>query len=69
MFGTALDILDTSDITQYLDHCQSSSILRLNKGKLRNLQKLLKYFNGTTTSVSNLLSFFGVLPINFDLYS
>ena len=30
---------------------------------------LLKYFNGTTASVSNILLLFGVLPIIFVLYS
>ena len=32
-------------------------------------KKLLKYFNGTTTFVANILSLFGVLPIIFVLYS
>ena len=53
--GTALDVLDTSDITQYLGHDKSSPISQL-------------YFNGTTTSASSLLSLFGALPINFVLY-
>ena len=64
VFGTALDVLDVSDITQYLDHDKSSSISQLINGKSRDLQKLLKYFNGTTTSVSNvLLSFAVLLPL------
>ena len=33
--------------------------------KSRDLQKLLRYFNGTTTSTSNMLLSFGVLPIIF----
>ena len=65
VFGTALDVLDTSDITQYLDHDKSSSISQLIKGKSRDLQKLLKYFNGTTTSASNLPPSPGAVPINF----
>ena len=43
VFGTALDVLDILDITQYLDHDKSSSISQLIKGKWRDLQKLLKY--------------------------
>ena len=31
-------------------------------------QKLLKYFNGATTSVSNVLLSSGVLPVVFALY-
>ena len=37
------------------------------KGKSRDLQKLLKYFTQTATSVSNLLLLSGVLPIIFIL--
>ena len=43
-------VLDNSDIMESLDHDKSSSILQLIKGKLRDHQKLLKYFNETTTS-------------------
>ena len=58
-----------SDIMQFFDHNKSSSISQLIKGKSRYLQKLLKYYNGTTTSVSNVLLLAGVLPIIFALYS
>ena len=37
--------------------------------KLTDLQKLLKYFNGTTTSAFNLFSLSGVIPIIYILYS
>ena len=60
---------DISEIIQFLDHDNSSYILQLNKEKSRDLQKLLKYFNGTKTSVSNLLSSAGVLPMIFVLDS
>ena len=42
-------------------------LFQLIKGKLRHLQKLLKYFNGTTTSAFNVLLSAGVLLI-FVLY-
>ena len=45
IFGTALDVLDTLDITQYLDHDEPSSISQLIKCKSIDLQKLIKYFN------------------------
>ena len=61
-------VLDISDITQYLDHVKSSSIARLIKGKSRDSQKLVKYFNGRTTSAFNLLLLFGVLSIIFVWY-
>ena len=61
--------LDISNIMQYLDHDKSSSISQLIKSKSRGLQKLLKYFNRTTTSASNILLSFGVLSIIFVLYS
>ena len=57
-----------SNITQYLDLDKTSYISQLIKGKSRD-QKLLNYFDRTTTSASNLLSLFGVLSINFVLYS
>ena len=52
--ATVLDIIDISSITQYLDHDKSSLISQLIKDKSRDLKKLLKCFNGTTTSASNL---------------
>ena len=44
--GTAA-ILDVSDIIHSFDHEKSSSVSQLIEWKSRNLQKLLKYFNGT----------------------
>ena len=61
--------LDISDIAQFFAQFFASSISQLIKGKLRDFQKLLKYFNGTTTSVFNLWLLFGMHPINFVLYS
>ena len=51
------------------DHGKSTSISQLIKGKWRNLQKLLKYFNETTTSTSNVLLSAGALHIILVLYS
>ena len=67
-FPTTAMVLHIWDPTQYLDHDKSSSISQLIKEKSRDLQKLLRYFNGTTISASNIVSF-GVLPIIFVLYS
>ena len=63
-----LGVIDISDIMQSFDHDKSSYVSQLINGKSRDLQKLLKYFTGLTTSVSNKLFLFGVLPINFVLY-
>ena len=68
MAGTTA-ALEISDIRQFLVHLNSSSITQLIKGKSSDLQKLLKYFDGTTTSASNLLLSGGVLPVSFALYS
>ena len=68
-FGlTSLKVLDTSDITQYFDHVKSSSVSQLIKGKSRDVQKLLKYFNGPIFSAFGPLLLFDVLPIAFVLY-
>ena len=48
------EVLDTSDIMQFIVHLKLSSILQLTKGK-KGDQKLFKYFNGTTISVSDTL--------------
>ena len=64
-----LGIVGISEILHSLDQNESSSFKQLINGKSRDLQKLLKYFNGTTTSASNVLLSSGVLPINFALYS
>ena len=61
-------VLDISDIVQYVVHLKSSSMSQLIKGKSKLFQKLLKYFNGTTISVSNVLLSAGVLPIIFVFY-
>ena len=39
------DVFDISEIAQFFDHDKSGSISQLTKGKSRDLQKLLKYFN------------------------
>ena len=59
--GTA-GIFDISDIIYSFDHDKSSSVSKLINGKSRDLQTLLKYFNGTTTAASNILLSSGVLP-------
>ena len=41
--------LNISDTMESFDHNKSSSISKLIKSKLRDLQKLLKYFNGKST--------------------
>ena len=62
-------VLDISDIIRYLEHDKLSSISQLIKGKSKDIQKLLKFFNGTTTSASNILLSFSVPSIIFILYS
>ena len=62
-------LLNISDITQSSDHLKSSSISQFFKDKSIDLQKLLKYFNGTTTSLSNTSLLAGVIPNTFFLFS
>ena len=62
-------VIDISDIIQPFEHDKSSSISQLINSTSRYLQTLLKYFYGTKTSVFNVLLSFGVLAINFVLYS
>ena len=62
-------MLSFSDITQFFDRDKSYAILHLTKGKSKDLKRLLKYFNGTETSVSNMVLLIGVLPIIFVLHS
>ena len=50
--AATVTVLDISDITQFFCHNKSSFISQLNKGRSNDLQKLLKYFNVTTISVS-----------------
>ena len=66
--GTS-EALYISDIILSFNHDKSSSIFDLINGKLRNLQKVHKHFNGTSSFAFNVLLSFGVLPINFVLYS
>ena len=66
---TTLGVIDISDIIHSFDHNKSIFISKLINGKSRNLQKLLKYLNGTTTSAFNALLSFGMLPSDFFLYS
>ena len=44
-------VLYTSDDMKVLVQDKSTSISQLTKGKLKDFQKLIKYFNGTTSSV------------------
>ena len=62
-------VLYFSDFTQFFNHDKSSSISLLIKGKSKDLQKLLKYSNETTTSAFNVLLLICVFPIIFVLYS
>ena len=62
-------VVDVSDVMQYYVYVKSSSICQLIKGKSRDLQKLLKYFNETITSLSNVFLSAVVLPIIFALHS
>ena len=62
-----LGVNNISKVVQFFDHDKSSSISKLIEVRSRDLQKLLKYFNGTTTSVSDVLLLAGVLPIIFVL--
>ena len=56
-------VLDMSDIIQFL----TTKNQVLFQGKSRDIQKLLKYFNGLTTFGFNLLLSASVLPIIFVL--
>ena len=67
-WSAALNVLDTSVTIHYFDHDNSISISQLFKGKSRDLQKLLKYFNGPKTSAFNLLVLTGVFPVIFVFY-
>ena len=66
-------VIDISDTIHSSDHDKSIPIWQLINGKSRDLQKLLKYFNGTTISAFNIFLlfhiFFGVPPIYFVIYS
>ena len=62
-------MLNTSDILQFFDHHNLSFSLQLINSKSRDLQTLLRYFNKTTTYVSNVLLLIVVFPIIFVLHS
>ena len=66
-FPGILGIVDVWDVIHSFGYDKSSYISQLINGKSRDLQKLLEYFNGTTTSASNVLLSSFVLPINFVL--
>ena len=56
--STILGVIDISDTKHYFDH-----------EKLSSISQLIKYCDGLTTFVFNILLLFAVLPINFVLYS
>ena len=62
-------VIDISDIIHAFDHTKSISVSQLINSKSRYIKKLLQYFNGTTTSVSNIFLLFCLVPVNFVLYS
>ena len=53
--------IDISDIIDSFNYKKSSSVSQLINGKSRDLPKWLKYFNGKTTSASNILLSSGIL--------
>ena len=58
----------TLDNIQFLYHVNESSTLQLINGISNDLQKLLKYFNGTAIFTPYFLPPFGMVSIRFDLY-
>ena len=56
------------DSIQFLFHVNGSSTLQLINGISNDLQKFLKYFNGTAIFTPFFLPPFGMVPIRFDLY-
>ena len=54
-FPATSSVYDISKITQFFHHDKSSSISQLVRSKLRDLRKLLGYFNETTTFVLRVL--------------
>ena len=62
-------MLNTSDILQFFDHHNLSFRSQLINSKSRDLQTLLRYFNKTTTYVSNVLLLIVVFPIIFVSHS
>ena len=53
---------------QFLFRVNESSTLQLINGICNDLQKLLKYFNGTAIFTQFFLPPFGMVPIRFHLY-
>ena len=66
--AAAISLFDISDVIQFPYHDKLNVILQLIKNKSKDLQKLLKYFNLTTTFVSDVLFSSCVLSIIFVLY-
>ena len=58
-------VLDILDNMQCFNHNKLSSISQIIKGKSRDQQKLLKYFNGITFSACNVFLSAGEIPITF----
>ena len=56
------------DRIQLGSHVNESSILQLINDISKDLQRLLKYFGGTTIFTSFFIPIFSVWPIRFDLY-
>ena len=63
-----VESLATLDNIQFLFYDNGSSTLQLINGISSDLQKLLKYFNGTAIFTPFFLPPFGMVPIKFDLY-
>ena len=63
-----VESLATLDSIQFLYHSNESSKLQLINGISSDLQKLLKYFNGTAIFTLFFISPLGMVPIKFNLY-
>ena len=68
-FAVTAAVLDIWDILKFFDHDKCSIYLQLIEDNSKDLQNLLKYFNGTATFVSNVLLSACVLPVIFILNS
>ena len=67
--GGTLGIIDILDIIHSYDHSKFSSFIsQLINSKSWNLQKLIKYSNGKTTSATNISLSSGLFPSNFVSY-
>ena len=63
-------VCDILDIIQFFIQCQIKLYFtQLIKGKLRDLQNILKYFHGATTSASDLFKMSDVFFVIFVLHS